>query len=105
MWRWEITEDAARDLEDIRSYVCSYSGDTARADELLDRFEALFDELCEHPFLRAVYQFPKGYEPIHEYRSANLGRYKVFYRVEDGREVVLVYRVRHVASDFTRAGL
>lgn len=105
MWRWEITEDAAYDLEDIWDYVYSYSGDEKRADALLDALEKLFDAICRNPYSHAVYQFPEGYQPAHEYRSTNHGRYKVFYRTEEGRKTVLIYRVRHVASDFTRVAL
>lgn len=105
MWSWEITEDAADDLEDVWAYVYSYSGDEELADALLDNLERLFDSICCNPYAHAVYQFPEGYVPVHEYRSANYGRYKAFYRIDAQREVVLVYRVRHLASDFTRASL
>lgn len=105
MYRWEITEDAACDVEEIGRYVYSYSGSHARADAVIDGIVALFDRICVAPLLHAVYQFPEGLEPAHEYRSANAGRYKVFYRVDETRETVLIYRVRHVVSDFTRLGM
>lgn len=105
MWRWEITEDAANDLEDIWDYVYSYSGDGEHADTLLDNLEKLFDEICCNPYAHAIYQFPEGYRPVHEYRSAKHGRYKVFYRTDEEHRVVLIYRVRHMASDFTRIAL
>ena len=105
MWRWEITEDAANDLEDIWDYVYSYSGDEEHADALLDNLENLFDAICSNPYAHAVYQFPEGYLPMHEYRTANHGRYKAFYRTDEGRKTVLIFRVRHMASDFTRVAL
>lgn len=105
MWHWEITEDAANDLEDIWGYVYSYSGDEEHADVLLDNLEELFDAICRNPYAHAIYQFPEGYRPAHEYRSANHGRYKVFYRTDEKRKAVLIYRVRHMASDFTRVSL
>ena len=58
--------------------------------------------MCLNPFAHPVYQFPDGYIPAHEYRSANHGRYKVFYRTDEKRKTMLIYRVSHVASDFTR---
>lgn len=102
MWQWEITEDAACDLENIWDYVYSCSGDEDRADAVLDGLEALFNAICRNPYAHAIYQFPDGYPPAHEYRSASYGRYKAFYRTDEHRKIVLVYRVRHVASDFTR---
>lgn len=59
MWRWEITEDAACDLEDIWDYVHSYSGGEGRADAVLDGLEALFDAICRNPYAHAIYRFPK----------------------------------------------
>ena len=102
---WEITEDAANDLEDIWDYVYSYSGDEEHAGALLANLEKLFDAICSNPYAHAVYQFPEGYRPMHEYRCASHGRYKAFYRTDEGRKTVLIYRVRHVASDFTRVAL
>lgn len=103
-YSWEITADAVQDLYEIRRYVISYAG-TQRAEALLDEFESAFAELCEHPLFHAVYQFPEDYEPEHDYRSMTLYRYKIFYRVDEKLEKVLIYRIRHVASDFTRTGL
>ena len=37
-----------------------------------------------------------------EYRSANTYNYKVFYRVVEPSDTVIVYRILHVRSDFTR---
>lgn len=101
-WRWELTDDAAYDLEGIWDYVRSYSGDEGRAETLLDGLEKLFDTICRNPCAHAIYQFPEGYQPAHEYRSANHGRYKAFYRTDEKRKTMLIYRVRHVVSDFTR---
>lgn len=105
VWRWEITEDAADDLDGIWDYVYSYSGSVEQADALIDGFEELFNAMCRNPYARPVYQFPLGYVPAHEYRSANHGRYKAFYRIDESHEIVLIYRVRHIASDFTRVAL
>lgn len=83
----------------------SYSGDEEHADALLDDLESLFDAVCSNPYAHAVCQFPEGYRSVHEYRCASRGRCKVFYRTDEGRKTVLIYRVRHVASDFTRVAL
>lgn len=53
------------------------------------------------PLWHPVYPFPDGMQPRHEYRSVNVDTYKVFYRVDEERELVLIYRIRHAASDFT----
>ena len=40
-------------------------------------------------------------QPSHEYRSVNVGTYKVFFRVDEEHEVVIIHRIRYAASDFT----
>lgn len=39
---------------------------------------------------------------LHTYRSINVYNYKVFYYV-DGKQVI-IYRIRHLLSDFSRVG-
>lgn len=104
-YSWSITSDAVADLDRIEEYAYSYSADRGYAEDLVDAIEASFDQLCQNLLLHAVYQFPQGWEPAHEYRSVNVRRYKVFYRVNEARQTVLIYRICHIVSDFTRAGL
>lgn len=121
---YEISADAARDLAEIEDYIYSYTEDWDFVDARIDEFLDLFDRLCEMPFAHPVYQFPHGFEPSHEYRSANVYHYKVFYRVCDAGEQppeseagpspdegglqksqarILIYRICHEVSDFTAA--
>lgn len=103
-YRYEVTADAQCDLVEIEAYVGSYA-DNDTVDAVSDAFESAFERLCENPFLHAIYQFPDGYAPMRTYRSVNVYNYKVFYRVDEARGVILIYRICHLASDFTRTGM
>lgn len=96
-----FSDAAVEDLESIERYILSY-----RNEPFLERFEeglaALVRSIAERPWSRPVYQFPPGAEPKMEYRSANTYNYKVFYRVDEPSDTVIVYRILHVRSDFTR---
>lgn len=96
-----FSDAAVEDLESIERYILSY-----RNEPFLERFEeglaALVRSIAERPWSRPVYQFPPGAEPTMEYRSANTYNYKVFYRVVEPSDTVIVYRILHVRSDFTR---
>lgn len=100
--RYEVTADAASDLADIENYIYSYTQDWRYVDARIDELLELFNTIAERPLAYPVYQFPQGFEPTHEYRSANAYHYKVFYRVDASQgNRVLIYRVRHMVSDFT----
>lgn len=97
-----FSDAAVEDLESIERYILSY-----RDEAFLERFEAelvaLAGSIADRPWSRPVYQFPPGSEPLMEYRSANVYNYKVFYRVDEPSDRVIVYRILHSRSDFTRA--
>jgi len=97
---YRVTADADQDIADIERYVASYRG-ADFAIELSDRFTSFFRTLCRHPLQHPIYPFDSQSHLRHEYRSANLYHYKVFYWV-DG-DVTVIYRVLHQISDFTRA--
>lgn len=96
-----FSDAAVEDLESIERYILSY-----RDEPFLDRFEgelaALVRSIAEHPWSRPIYQFPPGAEPQMEYRSANVYNFKLFYRVDESSDRVIVYRILHSRSDFTR---
>ena len=100
-YQYIVTSEADEDMLEIEDYVLTSSQDPDRVDELDRAFVATFKKLCQYPLWHPVYQFPEGMQPSHEYRSVNVDSYKVFYRVDEERELVLVYRIRHAASDFT----
>ena len=100
-YRYRITSEADEDLLQIEDYVLASSQDPDHVDKLDCAFVAAFKELCRYPLRHPVYQFPDGMQPRHEYRSVNVDTYKVFYRVDEERELVLIYRIHHAASDFT----
>lgn len=96
-----LTEDALRDLANIEVYVLSYA-DEGFIENLEDEFFDLFERLPSEGLGYPIYPLNPPLEPLHQYRSANVYHYKVFFYVRDGDPVV--YRVRHLASDFTRVG-
>lgn len=101
--RFRLTELADNDLCGIEDWVAETCGAGA-ADEVSDDIDAKIREIAEHPLWFPVYQFDGEHGPVHEYRSANSGRFKVFYWVNDAEGFVEIWRVRHVSSDFTRMG-
>ena len=100
-FRYSVLPSAVKDMQDIARHVHDITGDWSRADALLSAMDDTFDKLCQYQLWHPVYQFPDGMQPRHEYRSTNVDTYKVFYRVDEERELVLIYRIRHAASDFT----
>lgn len=100
-YSFQVTEDAERDLEEIEAYVATYR-EADFVDALSDEFDEAFRKLCENPFAHPVYQFEEGFTPTHEYRSVNVYNFKVFYRVDELARCILIYRIRHQVSDFTR---
>lgn len=91
MKRFEVslTEDAARDLEEIVEYIAEHD-DPSRASHVLDRIEAVMETLATFP--------DRGSHPkelltlgIREYRQAFFKPYRLIYRVIEQR--VYVYLI------------
>ena len=104
MFDYAVTADASRDLEEIENYIGSYA-EPDYVDLISDAFEAAFGALCENPYARAVYQFERPVLTLHECRSVNVYNYKVFYRTDEAHNLIVIYRIRHMVSDFTREKL
>lgn len=84
-----LTDDAARDLEEIHTFVSS-EGSPVEAERLLDRIEQTLGDLAELP--------ERGRHPpellnlgIKEYRETRTGPYRIIYRTTT--EAVFVYLV------------
>ena len=84
-----LTEDAARDLEDIHGYTSEQDA-PAKASHVLDRIEAVVGGLSAFP--------ERGAHPrellalgIREYREARFKPYRVIYRIMGRR--VFVYLI------------
>ena len=82
----QLTDDAARDLEEISDYISRY-GAPGRADYVLDRIEAAFRSLSAHP-LRGNY--PNLELGIREFREVFFKPYRIFYRVIEKNVYVLL---------------
>lgn len=95
-----LTDDAVRDLGELEDYVLTYRDHAfvnRLEDEFFSTFERLLDEAEQHP----VYQFDPPAPTLHEYRSVNVYNFKVFYYMEGER--LIIYRIRHLLSDFSRS--
>lgn len=97
--QYVLAEDALRDLENIEDYVSCYA-DESFVEKLEDEFFELFERLLVEGHRYPIYQFDSSLELLHEYRSANVYHYKVFFYLRD--DAAVIYRIRHIASDFTR---
>jgi toxin ParE1/3/4 len=84
-----LTEDAARDLEQLLHYIAEHDG-PAKANQLLDRIEEAVESLATLPERSS---HPKDLLSlgIREYRQTFLKPYRVIYRVVGQR--VYVYLI------------
>ncbi len=83
-----LTEDAARDLEELHAYVAEHDS-PAKADHVLERIEDVIERLSRFP--------QRGSHPrellalgIREYRQVSFKPYTVIYRVLGKRVYVYV---------------
>lgn len=84
----QLTDDAARDLEDICNYVESH--DTpGRAEHVLERIEEAFESLSAHPH-RGNYPKELLEVGIREYREVLFKPYRVIYQVMESNVYVLL---------------
>jgi toxin ParE1/3/4 len=84
-----ITDDAARDLEDLYDYI-AWRDSFDAADYVLDAIEKVFSSLAEQPE-RGHYPIELLAVGIREYREVLFKPYRILYRVGDG--TVTVYLV------------
>ena len=95
--RFRLTELADADLAGIEDWVEETRGaDTA--DRVSDEIDARIREIAGHPLRFPVYQFDGDFGLMHEYRSANAGRFKVFYWVNESEGFVEIWRIRPPTS-------
>ena len=83
-----LTDDAVRDLEEIRDYLDARES-PARADDVLDRIAETFRGLSEHPH-RGSYPGELLDIGIREYREVFFKPYRIVYRVIGETVYVLV---------------
>ena len=83
-----LTDDAVRDLEEIRDYIDSHDS-SARADYVLDRIEEAFRGLAEHPH-RGAYPRELLDIGIREYREVFFKPYRIVYRTVGTTVYVLI---------------
>jgi len=82
-----LTDDAARDLEDIYDYIERHDVQ-GKADYVLDQIENAFNSLTENPH-RGTYPRELSAIGIQEYREIFFKPYRLVYRVLD-RNVYVV---------------
>ena len=83
----QLTDDAARDLEEISDYIARHDS-TDRAEHVLERIEEVFGSLSEHP-QRGSYPKELLEIGVREYREVFFKPYRVIYRVTENNVYVL----------------
>lgn len=83
-----LTNDAARDLEEIYNYIALHDS-PQKADYVLSRIEKVFSNLSEFPE-RGVYPNELLALGIREYREIFFKPYRIVYRVMDNIVYVLL---------------
>jgi toxin ParE1/3/4 len=87
-FRVMLTNDAARDLEELYDYIALHDA-SRKADCVLDQIEKAFSKLSEFPERGA---YPKGMLTlgIREYRQIFFKPYRILYRVMEKNVYVLL---------------
>jgi toxin ParE1/3/4 len=83
-----LTNDAARDLDEIYNYIALHDSHQ-KADYVLDRFEQVFFNLSEFPE-RGVYPNELLALGIREYRETFFKPYRIVYRVMENIVYILL---------------
>jgi len=91
-----LTEDAARDFEELHNYVAVHDS-FGKAQDLLNRIADVVESLGNHPDRGS---FPKELAAlgIREYRQLFFKPYRIIYRVIDKR--VYIYLIADGRRDF-----
>ena len=84
----QLTDDAARDLEDISDYVERHDA-PGRAEHVLERIEEVFESLSAYP-RRGNYPKELLDVGIREYREVFFKPYRVIYRVMETNVYLLL---------------
>ncbi len=84
----QLTDDAARDLEEICDYIDQHDA-PGRADHVLEQIEKSFSGLSEHPH-RGNYPKEMLDIGIREYREIFFKPYRIIYRVMENNVYVVV---------------
>ena len=84
----QLTDDAARDLEEICDYIDQHEA-PGRADHVLEKIDSSLGSLSEHPH-RGRYPGELRDIGIREYREIFFKPYRIIYRVVENNVHVLV---------------
>ena len=84
----QVTDDAARDLEEICDYIEQHDA-LDKADHVLEQIELAFNSLSKHP-CRGNYPKELLDIGIREYREIFFKPYRIIYRVMGNNVYVLV---------------
>lgn len=83
-----LTNDAARDLDEIYNYIALYDA-PQKADDVLEQIEKAFSRLSESPE-RGAYPKELLSLGIREYREVFFKPYRIIYRIMDRNVYVLL---------------
>ena len=83
-----LTNDAARDLEDIYDYIERHDA-PGKANHVLDQVDKAFDSLSENP-LRGAHPKELLLIGIRNYREIFFKPYRIIYQVMDNKVYVLL---------------
>ena len=84
-----MTNDAARDLEEIFDYIERRDSEGGRATYVLDRIEEAFRSLSEFP-RQGRYPNELLEIGVREYREISSNPYRIIYRVEGDAVIILL---------------
>jgi len=83
-----LTNDAARDLEELYDYIALHDA-PGKADHVLTQIEKVFSRLSEFPE-RGVYPKELSAIGVREYREIFFKPYRIIYRIMDKNVYILL---------------
>lgn len=100
MYHLEILPVALENLSDIARYIAFTLHNPSSAEKITDGILESIDNLLPNPYICQVYDEVDGLE--HEYRRLVVGKYVVFYWIEEENNLVTVAHICYGASDYKR---
>lgn len=100
MYRLEILPVALANLSDIAHYIAFTLHNPTSADRITDEILDSLEKLRSNPHICQVYEEVDGLQQ--EYRRLVVGKYVVFYWIEEEKNLVTVAHICYGATDYKK---
>ena len=97
------SERAVYDLDDICGYISTNLGNNKAAENMYNRFRDKIKSLEYSPKRNRL--IDNDYPHLAGVRVAHEGKYNIFYKIEDGHNVVLILAILYSGIDISKIKL